>query len=109
MTTVDGHLTEPAAGVDDARRLVAAVLQGGQPGATLSRLQRVLQVVAAVRTRGAEAGQHVDPALAQARPVGDLGNRPRAVAAASADRPPCTTSPRPQPTRRPHPGDCPPG
>ncbi|WFE51226.1 DUF6244 family protein [Micromonospora sp. WMMD1155] len=74
LTAVDGHVTAAGSAVDDTRRLVMAALQGGQPGPTLSRLQQVLQVLAIVRTRGTEARQHVDVALAQARQVGELGN-----------------------------------
>jgi hypothetical protein len=74
LTAVDGHVTATASAVEDARRLVTAALQGGQPGPTLSRLQQVLQLLATIRTRGAEARGHVETALAQAGQVGDLGN-----------------------------------
>ncbi|MCX4391347.1 DUF6244 family protein [Micromonospora peucetia] len=74
LTAVDGHVAAAGSAVDDTRRLVTVALQGGQPGPTLSRLQQVLQVLVTVRTRGTEARQHVDTALAQARQVGELGN-----------------------------------
>ncbi|WP_243706446.1 DUF6244 family protein [Micromonospora sp. KC721] len=60
--------------MEEARRLVTAALQGGQPGPTLSRPHQVRQSLMEIRTRGAEARQHVETALAQARQVGDLGN-----------------------------------
>ncbi|SCL35869.1 hypothetical protein GA0070615_2907 [Micromonospora aurantiaca] len=74
MNTVDGSVAAAASAVDEARRLVVAALQGGQPGPTLARLQQVMQILAAVRTRRAEARGRVDAALAQARQVGELGN-----------------------------------
>ncbi|WP_232290440.1 DUF6244 family protein [Micromonospora sp. ATCC 39149] len=74
LNAADGGVIAAAAAVDEARRLVTAALQGGQPGPTLTRLQQVSQSLMEVRTRGAEARQHVDTALAQARQVGDLGN-----------------------------------
>ncbi|MEV4847453.1 DUF6244 family protein [Micromonospora matsumotoense] len=74
LTALDGHVTSAGSAVDDTRRLLAAALQGGQPGPMLSRLQQVLQVLAAVRTRRTEARQHVEAVLALARQVGELGN-----------------------------------
>ncbi|MGC5031135.1 DUF6244 family protein [Micromonospora sp. DT229] len=74
LAAADGAVETAAAGIEEARRLVAAALQGGQPGPTLARLQQVGQGLAAVRARGGEARHHVDAALAQARQVGDLGN-----------------------------------
>ncbi|WP_233196566.1 DUF6244 family protein [Verrucosispora sp. ts21] len=74
LDTVDGSVAAAASAVDEARRLVVAALQGGQPGPTLARLQQVMQILAGVRTRKAEARGRVDAALAQARQVGELGN-----------------------------------
>ncbi|MFG1955927.1 DUF6244 family protein [Micromonospora sp. NPDC048830] len=74
LSSADGGLSAAAAGIEEARRLVAATLQGGQPGPTLARLQQLGQSLATIRTRGDEARQHVEAALAQARQVGDLGN-----------------------------------
>jgi hypothetical protein len=74
LSSVDGGFAAAAAGIEEARRLVAATLQGGQPGPTLARLQHLGQGLAAVRARGGEARQHVEAALAQAGKVGDLGN-----------------------------------
>ncbi|MBO4209005.1 hypothetical protein GSF22_23820 [Micromonospora echinofusca] len=73
LAAADGAVEAAAAGIEEARRLVAAALQGGQPGPTLARLQQVGQGLAAVRARGDEARHHVEAALAQARLVGDLG------------------------------------
>ncbi|MBO4204776.1 DUF6244 family protein [Micromonospora echinofusca] len=74
LSTVDSAVAAAAAGIEEARRLAAATLQGGQPGPTLARLQQLGQTLAAVKTRGGGARQHVEAALAQARQVGDLGN-----------------------------------
>jgi hypothetical protein len=72
LSAADSGVAAAAATVERARRLVTAALQGGQPDPILSRLQQVSQCLAAVRARGAEARQHVDAALAQARQVGDI-------------------------------------
>lgn len=109
LTTVDGHITGAAAAVDEARRHVATVLQGGQPGPMLARLQQILQVLAAARSRGTVARQHVDTALAQARQVGELGKQSRAAVATPADRPTRPASSRVQRTRRTRPRRCPSG
>ncbi|MEU7171470.1 MULTISPECIES: DUF6244 family protein [Micromonospora] len=74
LSTVDSAVTAAAAGIEEARRLAATALQGGQPGPTLARLQQLGQTLTAVKTRGGEARHHVEAALAQARQVGDLGN-----------------------------------
>lgn len=73
LATVDGRIAGAAAAIDGARRHVTAVLQGGQPAPTLARLQQILHVLAAARSRGLVARQHVDTALAQARQIGELG------------------------------------
>jgi hypothetical protein len=63
LTAVEGSVAAAASAVDEARRLVVVALQGGQPGPTLGRLQQVMQILAAIRTRGPEARRHVDAAL----------------------------------------------
>ncbi|MEU8048476.1 DUF6244 family protein [Micromonospora haikouensis] len=73
LAAVDGAVEAAAAGIEEARRLVAAALEGGQPGPALARLRQVGQVLVAVRARGGQARQHVEAALAQARQVGELG------------------------------------
>ncbi|WP_431893360.1 DUF6244 family protein [Micromonospora haikouensis] len=73
FAAADGAVEVAAAGIEEARRLVAAALEGGQPGPTLARLQQVGRGLAAVRARGGQARQHVEAALAQARQVGELG------------------------------------
>nr|WP_243715157.1 DUF6244 family protein [Micromonospora sp. KC207] len=101
LASPDGAVAAAAAGIEQARRLIAAALHGGQPGPTLARLRRVAQGLAAVRARGSEARRLVEAALAQALQAGELGKWPRA-----ADRPIRTTPPRAQPgprtRRRPH-------
>ncbi|MEH1017449.1 DUF6244 family protein [Micromonospora sp. CPCC 206060] len=74
LAAVDGAVEAAAAGIEEARRLVAAALEGGQPGPTLARLQQVAQGIAVVSARGGEARHRVEAALGQARQVGDLGN-----------------------------------
>jgi hypothetical protein len=74
LSSVDGGVAAAAGGIEEARRLITATLQGGQPGPTLARLQQLGQGLAAVRARAGEARQHVQAALARARQVGELGN-----------------------------------
>ncbi|MFI6163000.1 DUF6244 family protein [Micromonospora haikouensis] len=74
LSSVDSAIAAATAGIEEARRLATAALQGGQPGPTLARLQQLGQTLATVKTRGSQARQHLDAALAQAKQVGDLGN-----------------------------------
>jgi hypothetical protein len=57
-------------GVDEAQRLVVAVLQGGDPGSVLSVLGAVKEVLVAVVQRGEATGQHLATAIAEARRAG---------------------------------------
>ncbi|WP_434742736.1 DddA-like double-stranded DNA deaminase toxin [Micromonospora sp. SH-82] len=56
--------------VGEARRLVTAVLHGGQPGPTPAGLEQVLELLAAVLKRSTEAREHAEEALTRARQIG---------------------------------------
>lgn len=60
--------------VDQAKKLTAAVLHGGEPGPMLGRLDGVRQVLVALAHRVTEAKQHVETALAEAKATGRAGN-----------------------------------
>jgi hypothetical protein len=60
--------------VGEICQLIAAALQGGQPGPLLQRLDAIRQVLSAVLQRCEAAKQHVEAALAEARRVGTAGN-----------------------------------
>jgi hypothetical protein len=60
--------------VDQAKRLAGSVLQGGQPGPILARLDAIGQVLTMVAQRGRATRQHVETALSEARNTGHAGN-----------------------------------
>ncbi|MFI0797174.1 DUF6244 family protein [Micromonospora rubida] len=60
--------------VDDARRLVSAVLHGGQPGPLLQALDSVNQVLVLLVQRSGSAQQAVEAATNQARQLGSSVN-----------------------------------
>ncbi|MFY1703016.1 DUF6244 family protein [Micromonospora sp. WMMA1923] len=60
--------------VDQARQLVGALLQGGQPGPLLQALDSVKQVLVLLIQRGTAAQQAVEAAISQARQLGSAGN-----------------------------------
>lgn len=60
--------------VDEAQRLTAAVLQGGQPGPMLAALEATRKVLIQVAQRCAAANQQVDAASVAARQIGNQGN-----------------------------------
>jgi hypothetical protein len=60
--------------VTEAQQLVAAILQGGQPGPMLSALENIKQVLTQVTQRAGSARQLVDAAIAEARQLGSSGN-----------------------------------
>lgn len=60
--------------VNRAKQLAGSVLQGGQPGPLLGRLDAIREVMVAVAQRGTAAKQNVETAIAQARKTGDAGN-----------------------------------
>jgi uncharacterized phage infection (PIP) family protein YhgE len=57
--------------VDDTGQLVAAVLDGGEPGPMLSRLDAIKQELEQVASRCDTAKRHVETVLAEARQTGD--------------------------------------
>ena len=60
--------------VDQAKRLTAAVLQGGEPGPMLGRLDSIRNVLVTIAARVTEAKQHVETTLAEAKATGRAGN-----------------------------------
>jgi hypothetical protein len=88
MGTIHTRIGATIATVDQVRQLTTAILEGGQPGPMLARLDAIKQVLIAVARHGNTAKQQVDAALAEARKTADAGKPPRAAAATPADRPP---------------------
>lgn len=74
ITAARDGIAATVAKVDEAQRLTAAALQGGQPGPMLAALEAVKQVLIQVAQRCAVANQQVGAAIAAARQVGDQGN-----------------------------------
>ncbi|KXK62289.1 hypothetical protein AWW66_09125 [Micromonospora rosaria] len=60
--------------VDEARQLVSAVLQGGQPGPLLQTLDSVKQVLVLLVQRTQSARQAVEATVDRARQLGSSGN-----------------------------------
>ena len=60
--------------IGKAQQLTNAVLQGGQPGPLLARLEAIRNTVIAVAQHTTQAKQHTTTALAEARKTGDQGN-----------------------------------
>nr|MDT0656695.1 DUF6244 family protein [Micromonospora sp. DSM 115978] len=60
--------------VDQARQLVGAILQGGQPGPLLQSLDGVKQVLVLVVQRCGTAQRATEAAVGQARGLGSSGN-----------------------------------
>ncbi|MEV0729554.1 DUF6244 family protein [Polymorphospora sp. NPDC050346] len=61
--------------IDQTRQLTGAVLQGGDPGILLARLDAVHQALVAVAQRGATLRQRAQFAISEARAIGGAGNR----------------------------------
>lgn len=74
ITAIHGGIGATVTKVGEVQQLVAATLQGGQPGPMLGRLDAIKQVLVAVGQRCDAAKQHVETALAEARQVGAAGN-----------------------------------
>jgi hypothetical protein len=74
LNTVHGRIGASVERVERAKQLAASVLEGGQPGPMLSRLDAVRQLLVAVAQRGNAAKQSVDTAMAEVRKTGDAGN-----------------------------------
>ncbi|MFG3710185.1 DUF6244 family protein [Micromonospora sp. NPDC047730] len=75
--TVDGARDAAAGAIaraDEARRLTAVVLQGGQPGPLLSALSSIKQFLVLVVQRAGSARQFVEAAIVDARRLGASGN-----------------------------------
>ena len=60
--------------IGKAQQLTNAVLQGGQPGPLLARLEAVRNTMLAVARHTAQSKEHTATALAEARKTGDQGN-----------------------------------
>ena len=60
--------------IDETRQLVAAALQGGQPGPMLTRLDAMKQTLLTVTQVRNTAKQQIETALAEVRKTGDQGN-----------------------------------
>jgi hypothetical protein len=71
--TVQDIVSETIAQVSSAQRLVAAALDGGQPGPMLARLESIRTTLAGVLGQCDMASRHVTAALAQAQQAGVLG------------------------------------
>jgi hypothetical protein len=81
LGSVDERLRATGAGVtaatekvDQAKTVAAAVLQGGQPGPILARLDGIRQILVQVNQRCGAARQHVEAASKEVRAVGEAGN-----------------------------------
>ena len=60
--------------IGKAQQLTNGVLQGGQPGPLLARLDAIRTTMLAVAQHTAQAKEHTTTALAEARKTGDQGN-----------------------------------
>ena len=60
--------------ITKAQQLAVAILEGGQPGPMLARLDAIRQTMLAVAERNNQTKQHLTDALAAARTTGDQGN-----------------------------------
>ena len=60
--------------ITKAQQLAVAILEGGQPGPMLARLDAIRQTMLAVAERNNQTTQHLTDALAAARTTGDQGN-----------------------------------
>jgi hypothetical protein len=74
LSSVHSGLAATITKVEETRRLVAVVLQGGQPGPMLSALENIKQILVLVAQRGDTARQHLETAVGEARQVGESGN-----------------------------------
>jgi hypothetical protein len=74
LDTVHGLIGAAVERVNQAKQLAASVLQGGQPGPLLGRLESIRETLMTVAQRGAGAKKNVETAIAQARATGDAGN-----------------------------------
>ena len=77
LDTVHGLVAAVIEQIGRAKQLAASVLQGGQPGPLLARLDAIREILVAVAQRGIAAKQNVEAAVAEVRRTGDAGNRPR--------------------------------
>ncbi|WP_212817293.1 DUF6244 family protein [Polymorphospora rubra] len=60
--------------VGQAKQITATILQGGDPGVLLARLDAIIQILAAVGQAGTATRQQVEAAIAEARQTGSSGN-----------------------------------
>lgn len=74
LDTIHGLLAAAVEQVNRAKQLAASVLQGGQPGPLLGRLDAIREVLSAVAQGGIGAKRNVEAAIAQVRSTGDAGN-----------------------------------
>jgi hypothetical protein len=71
---VHGGIAAVMEAIGKAQQLTNAVLQGGQPGPLLARLDAIRTTMLAVAQHINQAKQHTTTALAEARTTGDQGN-----------------------------------
>ena len=74
LDTVHGRIGAVIEQVNRAKQLAGSVLQGGQPGPLLGRLDAIREIMLTVAQRGAAAKKNVETAIAQARTTGEAGN-----------------------------------
>jgi len=73
LTVVNDGVAAALAKVDEAQRLAATALQGGQPGPLLALLNGIKQTLGQVSQRAQTARQHLAVALTEARQTGSTG------------------------------------
>jgi hypothetical protein len=71
---IHGGIGVVMAAIGKAQQVANAVLEGGQPGPMLGRLEAIRQTLLAVVQRNNQAKQHATAALAEAHKTGDQGN-----------------------------------